>query len=72
MKIIVKPSFDRDIDKINHKEELKIALNEKLKQIERAKTIDNFTGLKLLEGYTHHYRIVVKAGKFTFRIGAII
>jgi hypothetical protein len=71
MKLLVKRSFDRDTDRIRNKE-LRLALDEKLTQIERAKSPSNITGLKLLRGYTHHYRIIVKAGLLSYRIGALI
>ena len=71
MKIIVKKTFERDINRAKDKE-LRFALNDKITQIERAKNITQVTGLKLLRGYTHHYRIIVKAGELSFRIGAII
>ncbi len=38
MKIIVKPAFDRDVDKLREKD-LKIILDEKIIQIENAKSI---------------------------------
>jgi len=71
MKIIVKGTFDRDIDKA-HSHELRLALDTKITQIERAKTISQVTGIKLLEGYSHHYRIVVKSTNHSYRIGAIV
>jgi mRNA interferase RelE/StbE len=48
------------------------ALDEKLFQLERAKTTAQITGLKKLEGYDTHFRIYVKSGKKSYRIGAII
>jgi hypothetical protein len=71
MKIIVKGTFDRDVDKARSKE-LRLALDNKITQIERAKDILQITGLKLLEGYSHHYRIAVKSKNHSYRIGAII
>ena len=59
MKIIVKGSFYRDTDKARSKE-LRHVLDNKITQIERAKDIFHVTGVKLLEGYSHHYRIIVK------------
>ncbi|MEP7169450.1 MAG: hypothetical protein ABI855_08795 [Bacteroidota bacterium] len=59
MKIIVKPSFSRDVDKVNDKE-LKTLLDLKITQIEKAKSTDNITGLKLLRTYTTHYRIKIE------------
>jgi mRNA interferase RelE/StbE len=71
MKIIVKGSFDRDVDKAG-KKELKLVLDDKITQIESAKDISQVTGLKLLLGYSHHYRIIVKSPKYSYRIGAIV
>ena len=71
MKIIFKPKFRRDTDKITNLE-LLLALQEKIKQISKAEDIANITGLKLLRGYTHHYRIIVKNPKDSYRIGAVI
>jgi hypothetical protein len=71
MKIIVKGTFDRDVDKARNKE-LRLALDNKLLQIELAKSITQVTALKLLEGYSHHYRIAVKSKNNSYRIGAII
>lgn len=71
MKINVKKSFDRDIDRIKDKK-LRIALDKKLEQIERAKSIESITSLKLLRGYSHHYRIQVKTEDMSYRIGAVI
>jgi hypothetical protein len=55
MKIIAKGTFDRDIDKV-HSKELRLALDSKITQIERARNLSQITGVKLLEGYSHHYR----------------
>ncbi len=71
MIVIVKGSFDRDTDKIRSKN-LKQELTGKLLQIEKAKDISQITGLKLLRGYTHHYRIYVNTDKLKYRIGAAI
>jgi len=71
MKIIVKKSFDRDIDKLRSKE-LRLSLDTKISQIEKAKSIANITGVKLLKGYTTHYRIVVKTAILSYRIGVVI
>ena len=70
MKIIVKGTFDRDVDKIRSKERL--ALDNKIIQIERAKNISLVTGVKLLEGYSNHYRILIKSKNHSYRIGAVI
>ena len=71
MKVVVKGSFDRDIDKVKHKE-LRLTLDAKITQIERAVNLSQVTGVKLLEGYSHHYRILVRSKKHSYRIGAII
>lgn len=71
MKIIVKGTFDRDIDKV-HSKELRLALDTKIIQIEQAKNLSQVTGVKLLEGYSHHYRILVKSKNHSYRIGAIV
>ena len=71
MKIIVKPAFDLYVDKLRERD-LKIMLDEKIIQIENAKSIIQITGLKLLRGYKTHYRIKVESQKFKYRIGAII
>jgi hypothetical protein len=71
MKIIAKGSFDRDTDKV-HSKELRLALDAKITQIVQAKNLSQVTGLKLLEGYSHHYRILVKSKNHSYRIGAII
>ncbi len=47
-------------------------LDDKLIQIEQAKDASQITGLKLLRGYTHHYRIKVATSKYSYRIGVII
>lgn len=71
MIVVVKGSFDRDIAKAKDKK-LRITLSDKIRQIEAAKNISFITGLKLLRGYTHHYRISVKTETESYRIGAII
>lgn len=71
MKIIVKGTFDRDVDKA-HGKELRLTLDSKIIQIERAKNLSQVTGVKLLEGYAHHYRIIVKYENHSYRIGAIV
>ena len=71
MKVIVKGTFDRDVDKARSKE-LCAALDDKISQIERAKNLSQVTGVKLLEGYSHHYRIIVKSKNHSYRVGAII
>ena len=71
MTIIVKSAFERDIDKVRNKVLLQL-LDEKITQIEKAKTIDNITGLKLLRTYKVHYRIKVETDRQQYRIGAVI
>ena len=71
MKVIVKGSFDRDISKVRNKA-LRLKLSDKITQIESAKDISEVTSVKLLRGYTHHYRIAVKTDTESYRIGAII
>lgn len=71
MKVIFKGSFERDIDKIRNKE-LRFALDDKIAQILKAENIHHITGLKVLQGYSHHFRILVKSPKLTYRIGAIV
>jgi hypothetical protein len=71
MNVIYYPRFKRDIGKVNHRD-LLIALREKIQQIEVASDQTNITGLKLLRGYSTHYRIQVKSERHSFRIGAII
>ncbi len=71
MRIIVKPTFKRDCDKITNNDLLQ-ALAAKVEQIEQAKGYENITGLKPLIGYATMYRIYVKTGKQSYRIGAII
>ena len=71
MKIIVKGTFDRDIDKVRSSV-LRKALEKRINQIEKAKDTSHITGLKLLRGYSHHFRLIVKTQKESFRIGAII
>jgi mRNA interferase RelE/StbE len=71
MKVIVKGTFDRDTDKARSNE-LRLALDNKISQIERAKNLSQVTGVKLLQGYSHHYRVVVKSKNHSYRIGAIV
>ena len=70
MKIVVKGTFRRDY--LNKSHAVRIALDEKIIQIEKAKDISQITGLILLTGFTHHYRIKVDYNKKKYRIGAII
>lgn len=71
MKVIIKPSFKRDRDKINNTVLLD-SLADKLEQIEKAQTLKNITGLKPLRGYSTCYRIYIKTQRHSFRIGAIV
>ncbi len=71
MEVIVRPAFDRDLDSLREKD-LKIALEKKIKQIQKAKDITRITGIKLLRGYTTHYRIKIQTDKHSYRIGAIV
>jgi mRNA interferase RelE/StbE len=71
MNIVYKPKFKRDVDKVNNAE-LLIALQEKIVQVKKAKDKSQITGLKLLRGFSTHYRIIVKTDKLSYRIGAII
>ena len=71
MRLIIKPAFKRDTDRVANHTLLK-ALTEKIEQIERANTKENITGLKLLRGYSTQYRIYVKGPHYSYRIGAVI
>ena len=71
MNVVFKPKFRRDIDKINNRE-LLTALQDKIAQVKKAEDKSIITGLKLLRGYTHQYRISVKTDKQSYRIGAVI
>jgi mRNA interferase RelE/StbE len=71
MRIIIKPAFKRDTDRVANLILLN-ALTEKIGQIEKANGKENITGLKLLRGYSTQYRIYVKAPKYSYRIGAVI
>jgi mRNA interferase RelE/StbE len=71
MDILFKPCFRRDADKLNDRE-LLIALKNKLEQIKKASTTENITGLKLLRGYSNHFRIIVRSHKDSYRMGVII
>lgn len=71
MKIIIKPAFKRDSDRIRNTKLLEALFN-KIEEIERAKTKEYITGLKKLRGYTTHYRIYVKVSRQSYRIGAIL
>lgn len=71
MNIMTKGTFKRDVSRVKALS-LLAALREKISQIEVAPTLHHITGLKLLRGYTNHYRIQVRTGEDSFRIGAII
>jgi mRNA-degrading endonuclease RelE of RelBE toxin-antitoxin system len=71
MNVFAKGSFKRDVARIKTLS-LLIALREKIDQIENAPTPQHITGLKLLRGYTTHYRIQVRTEVLSFRIGAVI
>jgi hypothetical protein len=71
MKIIIKPAFKRDSDRIRNTKLLGALFN-KIEEIERAKTKENITGLKKLRGYSTHYRIYLKVSRQSYRIGAIL
>lgn len=71
MIVTVRGSFKKDISRARHYA-LVVALDEKIKQIESAPDLTHVTGLKLLRGYTHHYRIYVKTEKHSYRIGAVL
>ena len=68
---LLKAVLTGDINKVKSKS-LRIALSDKIRQIEIAKDISSVTGVKLLRGYTHHFRIAVKSEVESYRIGAII
>jgi hypothetical protein len=71
MEISFHSAFKRDVGRINNRE-LLIELKSKILQIKNAKNPAFITGLKLLRGYTHHYRIIVRTEKYSFRIGSEI
>ena len=71
MNVFTKGTFKRDVAQIKTLS-LLIALREKIDQIENAPTLHHITGLKLLRGYSTHYRIQVRTEAASFRIGAII
>jgi len=64
-------TFKRDVDDVSKKEVVE-ALKFKYEQLEKAKGIENITGLKLLRGYATQYRIKVVSKKYSYRIGATI
>lgn len=70
MKVIVKGAFRKDY--ANKSKTIRLLIDAKITQIERAKNISGITGLLLLEGYTHHYRIKIDNKHKQYRILAII
>lgn len=70
MKVIVKGSFRKDY--INKSRIIRLLIDEKIGQIEKAKNVSGITGLILLEGYTNHYRIKIDNKPKQYRILAII
>jgi mRNA interferase RelE/StbE len=71
MNVFVKGSFKKDLSRVSHYD-LILELNEKIRQIEAAPNKAHITGLKLLRGYSNHYRIQVKTERQSYRIGAVI
>ena len=71
MNVTTKGTFKRDVSRVKT-HTLLVALSEKIVQIETAPTLGSITGLKLLRGYTTHYRIQVRTVEDSYRIGAII
>ncbi len=67
MLLIIKESFDKDVEKVQNKE-LLIRLSESIRQIEKANQIKEIPNIKKLKGYKNHYRI--KLGDY--RIGCEI
>ena len=70
MKVVVKGTFRKDY--LNKSKIIRVLVDKKIIQIERAATISHITGLLLLEGYTHHYRIKIDHKNKQYRILAII
>ena len=71
MEVVARSAFNRDVDLIKD-DDLKEALAKKIFQIIKAKDISHTTGIKLLRGYTTHYRIKIQTGKHSYRIGAVV
>ena len=71
MNVLTKATFKRDVSRVKTLS-LLVALREKITQVETAPALSFITGLKLLRGYTTHYRIQVRTAEDSFRIGAII
>ena len=71
MKVILKPTFQRDSDKIKNQELLHV-LRERLIQLNKATHFSEVDGLKKMRSYVRAYRITVKTSKHSYRIGAII
>lgn len=70
MKLVVKGSFRKDY--LNKSKVVRLLIDRKIIQIEKAKGTSGITGLQLLEGYTHHYRIKIDNKHKQYRILAII
>lgn len=66
----MKGSFRKDY--LNKSKDVRLLIDKKIIQIEKAKDISGITGLLLLEGYTHHYRIKLNNKHKQYRILAII
>lgn len=71
MEIIVRPSFYRDIQLLKRKP-IKLLVEEKIIQIQKAKDLSHITGLKKLKHYETLYRIKIVHEKITYRMGVII
>jgi mRNA interferase RelE/StbE len=71
MNVFIKGSFERDVESISDVA-LLMKLKEKIIQIEAAHASSQIVGLKLLRGYSTHYRIKVLSGTSSFRIGAVV
>lgn len=71
MKILIKPAFKRDVNKVTDTILLN-ALVKKIEQIKNAEATENITGIKALSGYSTFYRIYVKTTRYSYRIGAVV
>jgi len=70
MNIVIKGSFSRDV--LNKGKEIRVVINSKISQIENAKDTSQITGMIVLEGFTHHYRIKIDYKKKQYRIIAMV
>ena len=70
MKEIVKGTFRRNY--LGLGKEIRTELDNKIIQIEKAKDISQISGMILLEGFSHHYRIKVDYKKKQYRIISLI